>query len=154
MVRKLLSSFAAQLILVLLGLAIVSACSLDTNTKTHVAANLAGTHWNLKTLDGTTVASGERPLSISFDENRINGYAGCNSFFGNYTASGDGVFSSGSVGTTKMACLGERDQMEQHYLEQLAQAKQYVISRDQLHLLDAQRKILLVFSAVPSAQGK
>lgn len=105
---------------------------------THVAANLAGTHWNLKTLDGATVANDERPLSISFDENRINGYAGCNSFFGNYTASGDDVFSSGSVGTTKMACLGERDQLERHYLEQLAQAKQYVISRDQLHLLDAQ----------------
>jgi heat shock protein HslJ len=51
---------------------------------THVAANLAGTHWNLKTLDGATVANDERPLSISFDENRINGYAGCNSFFGNY----------------------------------------------------------------------
>jgi heat shock protein HslJ len=153
MVRKILSSLAAQLVIVLLGLAIVSACSLDSNVKVAPTMTLVNTDWQLKTLEGATINS-KRPLSMRFDESRINGYAGCNSFFGNYTASSDGVFSTGSIGTTKMACLGEGDLLEQQYLAKLAQAKQYVISRDQLHLLDAQRKTLLVFNATKPEQTK
>lgn len=148
MVRALLSSMVGQLLIALLGLAIVSACSLEAGTKPAPAANLHKTNWLLKTLDGANVNS-ERPLSLQFDGGRLNGYAGCNSIFGNYTASNDGVFSVGSIGSTKMACIGERDQLEHTYLQRLAQASQYAVVRDQLHLLDGQRKILLVFTAEP-----
>jgi heat shock protein HslJ len=107
---------------------------------------LAGTQWNLQTLDGKTV-NNSRLLTISFEDGRLSGFSGCNRFFGHYTDSNDGVFSTGSIGATKMACGDERDQLEQHYLEQLASAKLYAISLDQLHLLDPKRKVLMVFSA-------
>lgn len=143
MVRKFFSSLAGQLFIALLGLAIVSACSLDTKAKT--ALNLVDTNWTLKTLDGTALNS-ERPLSLRFSADHVNGYAGCNSFFANYTASSDGVFGLGTVGMTKMACLGTRDQQEREFLQRLNQVKQYSMTREQLLLLDAQRKVLLAFN--------
>ena len=85
MVKNFLTSLVGQLLLVLLGLAVISACSLEANTKPHATLNLNGTQWQLKTLNGATI-NAERPLSISFDGNRMNGYAGCNSFFGSYNA--------------------------------------------------------------------
>ena len=151
MVKNFLTSLVGQLLLVLLGLAVISACSLEANTKPHATLNLNGTQWQLKTLNGATI-NAERPLSISFDGNRMNGYAGCNSFCGSYNASRDGVFGTGAIGATKMACMGERDQLERDYLERLAQAKSYAVSRDQLQLLDAQRKVLLSFISAPATK--
>ncbi|QTR51348.1 META domain-containing protein [Candidatus Thiothrix anitrata] len=151
MVKNFLTSLVGQLLLVLLGLAVISACSLEANTKPHATLNLNGTQWHLKTLKGATLKT-ERPLSISFDSNRMSGYSGCNSFFGSYTASSDGVFGTGAIGATKMACIGERDQLERDYLDRLAQASTYTASRDQLQLLDAQRKVLLSFVSAPATK--
>jgi heat shock protein HslJ len=151
MVKNFLTSLVGQLLLVLLGLAVISACSLEAHTKPHTALNLNGTQWHLKTLNGATLKT-ERPLSISFDSNRMSGYSGCNSFFGSYTASSDGVFGTGAIGATKMACIGERDQLERDYLDRLAQASTYTASRDQLQLLDAQRKVLLSFVSAPATK--
>jgi heat shock protein HslJ len=132
--------------MVLVGLAIMSACSMESKTLDSTTSTLAGTQWNLQTLDGKTVKN-SRPLTISFEDGRLNGFSGCNRFFGHYTDSTDGVFSTGQLGATKMACGDGRDQLEQHYLEQLAASKLYAISLGQLHLLDPKRKILMVFTA-------
>lgn len=144
------TSFTGQIISVLLMLAIVSACTLEP-TDTSPTMTLAGTSWNLKTLDGQTVSS-DPPPNISFEASRMGGYGGCNRYFANYTGSSDGVFSTDQVGATKMACIGERGQLEQRYLELLGKASQYAVSREQLHLLDTNRKILLVFAAAKPAE--
>lgn len=144
---KILASLAGQIFGVLIGLAIVSACTLETGFSAPRPLTLANTQWKLKPL-GNTAVDAARPLTLNFDETRASGYAGCNRFFSGYTASADGVFSTSSIGTTKMACMGERDQQEHEYLQQLAQAKRYAITHGQLHLLDEQRQILLVYQAV------
>ena len=151
MIKNFLTSVVGQLLLVLLALAVISACSLEANTKPHTTVSLNGTQWHLKSLNGATI-NAERPLSISFDGNRMNGYAGCNSFFGSYNASSDGVFDAGTIGATKMACIGERDQLERDYLARLVQASIYAVNRDQLQLLDAQRKVLLSFTSAPATK--
>ncbi len=150
-VKTILSSFSGQIFATLVGLAIVSACTLDTKTQANTGLSLKHSTWQLKTLDGNAVVS-ERPLTLNFDDSRLNGYSGCNSFFGSYVGSNDGVFSTGAIGATKMACGGERDQIEQHFLKQLSQAKQFALSREQLHLLDENRKILLTFNATKPTQ--
>jgi heat shock protein HslJ len=145
MIRKILTSFAGQLVLALAGLAIVSACSLEGHATPATSTPLSGTHWNLKILEGASTAS-QRPLTLSLDSNRLNGFSGCNHYSGNYTRSGGDAMGISALGTTKMACGGEADLLEQHFVGLLSQVKQYAISHDQLHLLGADRKILMVFS--------
>lgn len=152
MIRKFIYSVPGQLFTALVALAIVSACSLDAKSDVSSGMQLTGTQWNLKTLAGNTVIS-ERPLNVSFEDNRINGFAGCNRFFTSYTQGADGSFSIGSIGATKMACGPERDALEQQFLTQLANIKQFSISRDQLYLLDAERKIVMSFTMDKKAVG-
>lgn len=151
MVKNFLTSLVGQLLLVLLGLAVISACQPRSQHQAARHLKFERHTMAVKTLNGATI-NAERPLSISFDGNRMNGYAGCNSFFGSYNASRDGVFGTGAIGATKMACMGERDQLERDYLERLAQAKSYAVNRDQLQLLDAQRKVLLSFISAPATK--
>ncbi len=146
------SSFAGQIIGVLLLLAVVSACSLDAPAPPN-AISLAGTQWNLKTL-GSQAINTERPPTLNFDASRLSGFAGCNQFFGNYTGSTDGVFSTSAIGSTKMACIGAGDQLEQQFFAQLEKASQYALTREQLHLLDTKRNILMVFTAAKSTDNK
>jgi heat shock protein HslJ len=143
-------AFSVQIIGVLAFLAIVSACSLDTE-KTVTPMTLSGTQWDLKTLSGQAVKTDKLP-SIQFDTSRMNGYAGCNQFFGNYTGSSDGVFSSSGIGATKMACIGDKSALEQQFFAQLAKTSQYAIVLDQLHLLDNDRNILMILSAAKPAK--
>ena len=154
MLKKLLTSITGQLLVVLIGLAIISACTVDSNdTKSEPTLSLTGTHWELQKIGKEAITS-ERPLTLNFDDSRLTGYSGCNRYFGSYTGSPDGVFSTGPLGATKMACQGERDQLEQRYFEQLGKASQYAITHDQLHLLDAERTILMVFiAAKPENNG-
>lgn len=153
MLKKFLSSITGQILVVLLGLAIVSACTIDTSAKSERILSLAGTNWELQKLGKDSVTS-DRPLSLNFDDSRMTGYSGCNRFFGSYTGSSDGVFSSGPLGMTKMACMGDRNLLEQRFFEQLKKTSQYAITHDQLHLLDSNRNILMVFGAVKPATNK
>lgn len=152
MLKAFFSSFTGQMIGVLLLLAIVSACSLDSREATP-SMTLVDTSWNLKTLDGQAITT-DKPPTIHFDASRMNGYAGCNQFFGNYTGSSDGVFSTSNVGATKMACIGEKGQLEQQFFAQLEKASQYAVTREQLHLLDDKRNILMVLNAAKPATDK
>lgn len=147
MKSKIATSLTGQILSALVGLAVISACTLETGFSAPAPLSLAETQWQLKTLNNAGVTS-DRPLTLNLDETRINGYAGCNRFFGGYVASADGVFSTSATGTTKMACTGERDQLERDYLQHLSQTRRYAVVHDQLHLLDDQRQILLVYQAV------
>lgn len=148
--RTFFTSLTGQVSSALLALLLVSACTLDPAEAPPPTTTLAGTTWELKTIDNQP-APAKQPLTLSFEDTRMGGYSGCNRYFGNYTSSNDGVFSTGPIGATKMACIGERGQQEQHYLELLGKASQYAVSRGQLHLLDTSRKILLVFTAAKPA---
>ncbi|MBU0653533.1 MAG: META domain-containing protein [Gammaproteobacteria bacterium] len=152
MLKKLLSSITGQILAVLLGLAIVSACTLDSSAKNAPGLSLANTNWELQKLGKESVTS-DRPLTLNFDDSRLTGYSGCNRYFGSYTGSGDGVFSTGPLGATKMACMGEKSLLEQRFIEQLKKASQYAIAHNQLHLLDAERNILMMFSATKPESG-
>lgn len=138
---------------VLLGMALFSACSMNSVDTPPLSKSLAGSQWQLQSMEGQTLSAVNPPPDMQFDSARVSGFGGCNRYFGNYTSSNDGVFSVGAIGATKMACMGERDQVEQRYLRLLQQAKIYAVTRDRLHLLDARRNPLLVFTAVkPTAQ--
>ncbi len=152
MLKAFFSSLTGQIIGALVFLSIISACSFDAREP---APNmtLASTSWVLKTLDGKPVTTDRLP-TIQFDDTRMNGYSGCNQFFGNYTSSNDGIFTTSAVGATKMACLDDKNALEQQFFTQLDKVSKYAVTREQLHLLDSGHNILMVFNAEKPAPDK
>lgn len=145
MLRVFFSSLIGQIVGVLILLSVISACSFDAKEPAP-GLTLANTRWVLKTLEGKPITT-DKPPTIEFNDTRMNGYSGCNQFFGNYTSSNDGIFTTSAVGATKMACLDDRNALEQQFFAQLEKANQYAVTREQLHLLDNRRNILMVFNA-------
>lgn len=130
-----------------LSVSMVTACT-GSNTKTQETFSLKGTAWQLKTLQSQAIKV-INPLTLEFEGNRIGGFSGCNRYFGSYKSNNDGTFSSGSLASTRIACLEPENKLETQFLRTLEKAKQYAVVRDQLHLLDAERKIIAVFNTAP-----
>ncbi|MEZ5593768.1 MAG: META domain-containing protein [Gammaproteobacteria bacterium] len=92
-----------------------------------------GQPWRLTTLAGQSVQV-QPPITMSFSrEGRINGYGGCNQYFGIFTASPDGTLTIGQVGATKKFCL-EQMELEQRFFQALASVTRFTIDADQLRL--------------------
>jgi heat shock protein HslJ len=96
--------------------------------------SLEGTIWQLTTFVAGEIASSpiaDTVVTAQFDGGKVSGKAGCNSYFGGYTANG-GAITFSDVGSTKMACSGEIMTQEQTFLKALAEATGYAIAGDQL----------------------
>ena len=145
MFSKIITSFAGQLFIVLTGLAIVSACSMRAESQATYPNNLADTHWELKKINGYE-APIERLPTLSFNQNRLSGFNGCNRIFANYAAGQDGSISLGQLGSTKMACRNQTGDLEKNINQALATTRLFALSRDALSLMDSERNILLVLT--------
>ncbi len=145
MIKKFIASFAGQIFIVLMGLAIVSACSVSPKAYTETALSLDNTHWVLKSIDGQAVSSKRLP-ELSFEAGRISGFSGCNRLFGNYAASNDGTLALGQLGATKMACMGSADALEKQVMAGLNHVGMYSLTHSQLSLMDARRKVLMIYT--------
>jgi heat shock protein HslJ len=102
------------------------------------AASLMGTSWSLASYgdpsDLTSVRE-DTAITLEFgDDGQAKGNAGCNGYFGTYTAEG-GVFKIGPpVGSTMMACEEPLMDQELAYLRILEAATAYESVDDRLHL--------------------
>ena len=106
---------------------------------------LPDTQWVLVALAGEPPLPGTAP-SVEFSPDEISGSAGCNTYFGAYTA-GDSEITIGDVASTEMWCMepeGVMDQ-EQAFLVALRSAAGYRLSGAQLELLDAADSVILTF---------
>ncbi len=113
-------------------------------------APLTGTMWYLNSYvdsKGKPWTTGSaNPISIQFaDDGKVSGNAGCNSYSGTYTITGNSISMSGFA-TTLMYC-GEPGVMdlESSYLGVLPIMKVYTISGNELTLSDGVGKITLVY---------
>jgi heat shock protein HslJ len=97
-----------------------------------------------------TPMDGDRKIGMSFNtsENRINGYSGCNNFFGSYVLNGSAVTFS-QMGSTKMACIRNVID-EQAFLKKVSQAKKIILEDNLLKLLDDTNTVLAVFQHTPN----
>ena len=95
---------------------------------------LAGTAWQLESIDGQPALADVR-VTLTFDDGQVNGYAGCNGFGGDYTASASDV-SMPNIHSTMMYCETPAGVTEQEmlYLEALNTTRHYIISGDRLEL--------------------
>ena len=113
-------------------------------------APMTGTLWYLNSFvdsQGNFWSAGSaNPISIQFaDDGKVSGNAGCNSYSGSYTVTGNSISMSGFA-TTLMYC-GEPGVMdlESSYLGVLPMMKVYKISGNELTLSDGVGKITLVY---------
>jgi len=119
-------------------------------------SSFTNTYWKLEKLKGEAVSMGdtqsrEQHIIFQSEDERLIGFAGCNSMFGTFThdavndTSGD--ISITQLGATKMACP-DNDMNEQVFLSSLSEVNAYEISGEILHLFDSEQNTLAQFSAV------
>lgn len=122
--------------------------------KEKVAVNQAltflGKHnWKLIQLNGKNLA--ENPVFMAFEaaSNRVNGNAGCNSFFGTVALEGDkAIFSQ--IGSTEMAC--PHGQLEAEFLSLLANKDLRFDIAEQTFNLYKENKLVAIFGMAPKTK--
>lgn len=84
-------------------------------------------------------------ITINFisAEVKMEGSAGCNSYFGGYEVSEDNLTINSPIGSTEMACPEPIMNQEQEYLAILQDAESYEIEDDQLQIVSGDK--VLVF---------
>ncbi|MEY2903184.1 MAG: hypothetical protein RLY89_2290 [Bacteroidota bacterium] len=116
------------------GLIGFSACKTAQTTK-NKSLTLTDKYWRLTTLNDLAIskdpaATREMHMILKQEGLKINGNAGCNSFFGSFELKADNGISFGKMGSTMMACKDM--QLESQFLEALTKANTYSIIGNQL----------------------
>ncbi|TPG21572.1 META domain-containing protein [Sphingomonas koreensis] len=104
---------------ILIAMTMIGGCATTARSgDADAPKSFAGTQWAIASINGA-VPSAERNTAISFDNERISGNAGCNSFGGGYAVSG-GTMTVTQVISTKMACVGPGMDQENAFFKILA----------------------------------
>ncbi|MFN8497524.1 MAG: META domain-containing protein [Anaerolineae bacterium] len=117
-------------------------------------ATLEGPVWKLVSYtdnSGQTVnALPNTNVSAEFKAGRVNGNAGCNTYFAGYKVDGNKLTIS-AAGSTMMACADPAVMaQESMYLQLLGKAATYQISGDTMTISDANGKVILTMKATPA----
>lgn len=139
----------------LFALLVLTIVSCNSTKKTSPeATNVAITekYWKLKTLGGKEVTmkkNQEREIffTLKTEENRVTGFAGCNSLSGEFTLEEGNKISFKNVAVTMKMCP-DVDVNESDFLEVFELADNYTIKDDVLTLNVGRRAPLAVFEAV------
>jgi heat shock protein HslJ len=91
------------------------------NKGTLSLATIAGEEWQLKGMSRDETLADDVDVTLMFNNDRISGHAGCNSYFGSVTA-GDrpGEITFSKIGSTRMACPPAAMELENRYLQALS----------------------------------
>jgi len=114
------------------------------------AASIEGPIWRLVELRGlapSALAGGEQPATARFRGGRIDGFSGCNRFFGGYTLEGDRVV-IGQMAGSMMMCPEPAMTLEHAVTSGLAGTFRYTVTGDRL-ILRAGDEPILTFQAEP-----
>lgn len=120
----------------------LSGCSSDEQP------GLAGTSWTLTSWAESTAIPDGLTITAAFDETKVSGKSGVNSYSGEYRRGGDGSFSAGSIGSTMMAGPPDAMDAEAAFVKRLEAAASYVVTGGRLVLRDADRIDSLIFVTV------
>jgi heat shock protein HslJ len=110
---------------------------------------LEGTEWHLSGIvenDAVASFAVDQEITLTLTDGQAAGFAGCNTYSGPYTLSGASL-TFGALGSTKMACEGDRGTRETAFLNALTQIATHKIERSQLTLLDSAGKPVVMLVA-------
>lgn len=108
---------------------------------------LDGTSWTLNGWSASSLDPAEFDITAAFEEGRISGRSGVNSYGGSYEIASGGSFEVGEIASTLMAGPEPAMRAETIYHELLKQARKYAVDGDTLTLSDANGNQLLIFAA-------
>lgn len=128
----------------------VLACCIGQET-----LELEGTTWNLNSYvneNGLVSVLPTTKITAHFQDGRVSGNAGCNSYLGTYHISGNTI-TVGSLSSTRMFCGEPEGLMEQegNYLAALKSAAHYEITGSTLEMTSADGMQILTFTAAEEA---
>ena len=99
-------------------------------------ASLLKGEWLIETIDGKPTVAKSHP-SLNFDvDNKLNGDASCNRYFGGYTLTGEGLTVS-QIGSTMMMCEPPKIDQEKLFLAILGSVVGFEIGADGALILRA-----------------
>ena len=87
--------------------------------------DLEGTKWSLSELAQNEPVPPQVVVTAVFEDNHLNGSAGCNRYFGEIKGSGPYDIKMGPVGATRMMCPEPMMQVEDRYLAALQKVGQF-----------------------------
>lgn len=114
---------------------------------------LKGHEWQLKAMhtDGKTVKNPEQlPVLLFSDSTAVYGSAGCNRFFGKYTADAQGNMTIRPGGSTMMFCPDM--EFEDQYLKALPQVRNFAVTGQELTLKGEDGKLKLVYTLMDTTK--
>lgn len=97
----------------------------DETTGTLSLADLAGHEWTLLELGPDQPLPEDVEISLLFQDDKVSGRSGCNSYFAGVVSPNPGELSFNGMGATRMACPETVMDLERRYLKALADATSY-----------------------------
>jgi copper homeostasis protein (lipoprotein) len=116
-----------------------------------LTAPLEGVRWMLTEVDGGPVQvapDGKRPYFVLGKDASVKGFAGCNTFSGQYRSEGEGSFDLSQLVSTMMAC--PQLETEQKFLRVLELADRYELVGTSLFLYQGEGMLAKLRAAVVS----
>ncbi|MCY7362068.1 MAG: META domain-containing protein [Ignavibacteria bacterium] len=139
MINKILIS------ILLLSLTFISCSSSESGN----TISFTDTGWILRSLNDKKIIIPEsgKEISVSFNSsgNKLNGFAGCNNFFGTYKKNNN-LLTIGQLASTEMFCQSMME-TETEFLKAMQKTVKYKISGDYLQLYDSV-KMFAKFEAI------
>jgi heat shock protein HslJ len=110
------------------------------------AQDLIGSEWTLTSLNGEELAK-DTNITLTFEEERLGGFAGCNHYGALYTTDKKGTLEIPAVESTQQGCLEPEGVLEQEsaYINILMTADALRVVEDQLELLDESGEVVLAY---------
>jgi putative lipoprotein len=113
-------------------------------------AELAGSTWSLRALNGQPALEGITAGLVFGDGDSLSGKTGCNSFSATYQTHRSEI-TIGLAASTMMACPQPQMDQESAFLSALANAKTYNVQGTILNLIDADGTTIASFGKVDAA---
>lgn len=105
------------------------------------ALDLAGTNWRLADTGGTEIENSGGVFVRFEPDGSLDGFAGCNNFFGAYALDGSNL-SISSLGATRKMCPELFMDIETTFMNALQNVRSFSISSGSLQLIDDQGRTL------------
>ncbi len=107
--------------------------------------SLDSAQWHLTTLNGAPILA-DSAITILFEDGRLSGVSGCNSYGGDYALNGLNI-QLGALFSTERACLNDALMaQERAYLAALAGAQSYQISGNELRIYSTEGQLIFMKS--------
>jgi heat shock protein HslJ len=104
--------------------------------------SITNTEWKLVKLYDEDFSSLNPPITLKLDEaqKKINGFAGCNQFFGGYELN-QSTLKFSNTGSTKMFCQ-DKSEIEDKYFKALGEVQSFKSESGKLFLITGEKTIL------------